>query len=96
MSGEIVVLADGHDRSVDGTSDWSRQSAGLSPRQAEILTLITQGLSNEQIADCTYLTINTVKTYIRHAYRKIGVQTRTQAVLWGVANGFQPDGRKDH
>jgi hypothetical protein len=32
-----------------------------------------------------------VKTYIRTAYRRIGVTSRTQAVLWGVDNGFKPD-----
>jgi len=32
-----------------------------------------------------------VKTYVRSAYRKIGVTTRTQAVLWGLSNGFNPD-----
>jgi hypothetical protein len=32
-----------------------------------------------------------VKTYIRSAYRKIQVTTRSQAVLWGVDNGFKPD-----
>jgi DNA-binding NarL/FixJ family response regulator len=32
-----------------------------------------------------------VKSYIRSAYRKMGVATRSQAVLWGVAHGFTPD-----
>ena len=32
-----------------------------------------------------------MKTYIRSAYSKIGVQRRSQAVLWGVKNGFEPD-----
>ena len=36
-------------------------------------------------------TVNTVKTYIRTAYRKIGVHSRTRAVLWGVDHGFRPD-----
>ena len=32
-----------------------------------------------------------MKTYIRTAYRKIGVERRSQAVLWGVKHGFEPD-----
>jgi DNA-binding NarL/FixJ family response regulator len=32
-----------------------------------------------------------VKTYIRTAYRKIGVQRRSQAVAWGMQHGFTPD-----
>jgi two-component system, NarL family, response regulator LiaR len=91
MDGEIVVLAGDHETSVDGAGDWPGRSAGLSPREAEIIALITQGLSNQEIADRAYLSINSVKTYIRSAYRKIGVTKRPQAVLWGVRNGFEPD-----
>ena len=76
---------------VDGAGDWPGRSAGLSPREAEILALITQGLTNQDIADRVYLSINSVKTYIRSAYRKIDVERRPQAVLWGIANGFRPD-----
>ena len=91
MGGEIVILPGNDETSVDGAGDWPGRSAGLSPREAEILALITQGLSNREIADRVYLSINSVKTYIRAAYRKINVERRSQAVLWGVANGFRPD-----
>jgi len=64
---------------------------GLTPREAEVIALISQGLSNQQIADRAFLGINTIKTHIRNAYRKINVSTRAQAVLWGVRNGFEPD-----
>ena len=80
-----------NETSVGGAGDWPGRSAGLSPREAEILALITQGLSNQEIADRAYLSINSVKTYIRSAYRKTGVQRRSQAVLWGVAHDFRPD-----
>ena len=56
-----------------------------------MLALIAQGLSNQEIADGAFLSINSVKTYIRSAYRKIGVQRRTQAVLWATRNGFVPN-----
>ena len=39
----------------------------------------------------TYMSVNTVKTYIRTAYRKMGVDSRTRAILWGVDHGFRPD-----
>ncbi len=64
---------------------------GLTAREVEMLELITQGLSNEEIARTLYLSINSVKTYIRTAYRKIGVTRRPQAVLWGVHHGFAAD-----
>lgn len=91
MNGEIVILVGDHETSVGGAGDWPGRSAGLSPREAEVLALIVQGLSNQEIADRAYLSINSVKSYIRFAYRKIGVDRRTLAVLWGLRNGFQPD-----
>jgi DNA-binding NarL/FixJ family response regulator len=60
----------------------------LSDREAEIVRLITLGMSNRDIAGTLFLSVNTVKTYIRSAYRKMGVGTRSQAVMWGVQHGF--------
>ena len=70
---------------------WPGHEHGLSAREAEVVALITQGLSNDEIARMTYLSINSVKTYIRGAYRKIGVSRRSQAVIWGMQHGFEPD-----
>jgi DNA-binding NarL/FixJ family response regulator len=71
--------------------EWPGRELGLSAREAEVLALITQGLSNQEIAQRTYLSINSVKTYIRTAYRKIEVTRRAQAVAWGMRHGFEPD-----
>jgi DNA-binding NarL/FixJ family response regulator len=71
--------------------DWPGRREGLSDRESEILALISQGKSNTEVAALTYLSPNTVKSYIRTIYRKIGVDSRTQAVLWGVKHGFMPD-----
>ena len=71
--------------------DWPGRGEGLSDRESEILALITQGMSNADVARLTYLSPNTVKSYIRTIYRKIGAGSRTQAVLWGVDHGFTPD-----
>jgi DNA-binding NarL/FixJ family response regulator len=66
------------------------ETAGLSPRETEVLRLVTIGLSNQQIADELALSVNSIKTYIRSAYRKIGVSTRPQVVAWCVRHGFPP------
>ena len=77
--------------------DWPGRGEGLTDRESEILALITQGMSNAEVAALTYLSPNTVKSYIRTIYRKIGVSSRTQAVLWGVQHGFTPDHHRiDH
>ena len=91
MKGEIVVRTGDHESSVNDAGDWPGRASGLTPREAEIIALITQGLSNQDIADRIYLSINSIKSYVRSAYRKMGVSTRAQAVLWGVENGFKPD-----
>ncbi len=89
----IVALHDGEpqgepDDSAEAVLTWPGQVLGLSQREAEMLTFITRGLTNEEIAQRSYLSPNTVKSYIRNAYRKIGVRTRAQAVAWGYRNGF--------
>ena len=90
-SGEQLVPDHQGDAPDGAVGHWPGDDHGLSPREAEVLALICQGLSNEQITNRAYLSINTVKTYVRSLYRKIGVESRTQAVLWGVDHGFRPD-----
>lgn len=70
--------------------DWPGREDGLTAREAEIVALITAGLSNDDIARQTFLSINSVKSYIRTAYRRMGVTSRSQAVLWGVRHGLAP------
>ncbi len=71
--------------------DWPGRSEGLSERESEVLALIVQGHSNAQVCDQLCLSLNTIKTYVRSAYRKIGADNRVQAVLWGIDHGFKPD-----
>ena len=91
MGGETVIVTGEHETSVGAVGDWPGRSAGLSPREAEVLALIANGLTNKDIAERAFVSPNTVKTYIRSAYRKIGVERRSQAILWALDNGFMPD-----
>lgn len=70
------------------TPRWPGAQAGLTQREAEMISLITQGLTNADIASTAFLSPNSVKSYIRSAYRKIGVVRRSQAVIWGMENGM--------
>lgn len=96
-AGEIVVHEPpARARSANGL-DWPGRREGITDRESEILALITQGKSNAEVAALTYLSPNTVKSYIRSVYRKINAASRTQAVLWGVEHGFTPDHHRiDH
>ena len=89
-AGEIVLPSETESPAVQA-GGWPGQDVGLSARESEIVALITKGFTNQEIAERAYLSINSIKSYIRSAYRKIGVTRRSQAVAWGMQHGFQPD-----
>jgi DNA-binding NarL/FixJ family response regulator len=64
--------------------------ADLTPREVSVLSGVAQGLSNAEICALLHIGANTVKSVIRSAYRKIGVDSRSQAVAWCLRNGFEP------
>jgi DNA-binding NarL/FixJ family response regulator len=90
-AGELVVSEPPRRAKRSVGQDWPGRAEGLTDREAEILALITQGKSNLEVAQLTRLSPNTVKSYIRAVYRKIEVDSRTKAVLWGMRHGFTPD-----
>ena len=90
-AGHLVVGLPEEERDDIIGGDWPGRSEGLTAREAEVVALITQGLSNQEVAARSFLSINSVKSHIRSAYRKMGVSTRSQAVLWGLRHGFTPD-----
>jgi DNA-binding NarL/FixJ family response regulator len=91
-AGETVVSDPPASRVPIG-QDWPGREEGLSERESEIVSLITQGHSNAEIADLMHLSINSIKTHIRSAYAKMDVHSRTQAVRWAFTHGFQIDER---
>ena len=68
---------------------WAH-SLGLTAREFDVLSGITRGLSNADIAALHVLSLNSIKSYIRSAYRKTGVSSRSQAVAWCLEHGFEP------
>jgi LuxR family maltose regulon positive regulatory protein len=52
----------------------------LSERELEVLRLIAQGHSNQQIADALIVSVGTVKKHLNNIFGKLGVESRTQAV----------------
>jgi DNA-binding CsgD family transcriptional regulator len=62
----------------------------LAPREEEVVSLVAAGLTNHDIAARMFVTDNTLKSYIRSAYRKMGVSTRSQAVGWAFSHGLVP------
>lgn len=60
----------------------ARAETILSRREAQVALLTCQGLPNHEIAERLYISMNTVKSHLRSAYRKMGVTTRAQLMLW--------------
>jgi DNA-binding NarL/FixJ family response regulator len=60
----------------------------LTPREAEVLALIAEGLTNTEIAERLVVSAATVKSHVNHIFAKIGARDRAQAVVYAYANGI--------
>jgi DNA-binding NarL/FixJ family response regulator len=90
-AGEFVVQdPDALDGETDPHRAWPGQQT-LNEGEAEVLALLVRGCSNNEIAEKLGVPPDTVKSRVGRVYDKLGVGSRTDAIVWGVRNGFEPD-----
>jgi len=65
---------------------------GLTPREAEVLALIAEGLTNTEIAERLVVSAATVKSHVNHIFAKAGVRDRAQAVVYAYEHGLAEPG----
>jgi LuxR family maltose regulon positive regulatory protein len=63
------------------SDDYPDAHGELSPREAQVLELLSEGQSNREIAKTLFISESTVKVHVRRVLQKLGVRTRTQAAL---------------
>ena len=85
VAGEAILAGDLQTQLVERYRDLSqskRRPAGLSDREAQMLDLIVQGMTNQQIADALGVSIQTVKNSLSRLFFRLGVVNRLQAAAW--------------
>ena len=77
----------------DDMGDGVRTHAppSLTKREAEVLERLGLAMSNKQIGDDLYLSVNSVKTHVRNLYKKLGVANRTEAAARAVHDDLAGD-----
>lgn len=77
-TGEKISSKSNLDRPILNTE--LAHQVSLSKREIEVLQLISEGYSNQEIADQLYVSLSTVKTHVSNLFSKLNVQRRTQAI----------------
>lgn len=89
-NGERVLEPEGTTKMMEQLSNRNRHvlHEELTNREQEILLLIAQGMSNQEIADELFITLKTVKTHVSNILAKLEVEDRTQAAIYAFKHGL--------
>jgi DNA-binding NarL/FixJ family response regulator len=85
--GEILFDKEQIERAYRWMGDVRKKWDSLSKREREVLQLLTEGMDNGAIANSLEITINTAEKHLANIYKKLGVTSRTEAILWWLEKG---------
>jgi DNA-binding NarL/FixJ family response regulator len=88
VRGDAVIDPAVQHHLVDAVAGRPELPDGLTPREAEVLTLIAHGLSNGEIAARLFVSEATVKSHVNHLFAKTGARDRAQAVSYAYRHGL--------
>ena len=71
-----------------GGNPRGRTEEGLTPRELELLSLLTKGCTNKEIAQDLFISEKTVKTHLSNIFRKLKVTRRLEAILYEISKGL--------
>ena len=63
----------------------------LPDRELQVVRLVAEGLSNNEIAARLYISPRTVTTHLQHVYQRLGLASRTALIQWALDRGLAPD-----
>jgi DNA-binding NarL/FixJ family response regulator len=88
--GLLAALVVAYEQQRQALASASSVVAGveLDERESAVISGVAHGLSDQEIADHLYLGTDSIRTCLRASYRKLGVTSRTEAVLWGIDHGL--------
>jgi predicted ATPase/DNA-binding CsgD family transcriptional regulator len=90
--GEAMDLAGAYEYALEtgrrAAQDPAAETGGLSAREAEVLGLAAEGLTDQEVAGALYLSPRTVGQHLRNVYRKLGVSSRTAATRAAIGRGL--------
>ena len=75
-------------KAAQGELDEHRAAEGLTERELEVLRLAGKGMTNKEIAEGLCLSVRTVQAHLGNVFSKLGVGSRTEAVLHGLKSGW--------
>lgn len=96
LADQLLQVAAGRKVGLDDAVRTRRKGPGdsLSLREQEVLALLALGYSNPEIANELFLSVDTVKTYVRRVFAKLGVNNRTNAALLAARYDLAPPARR--